>query len=258
MTGDLKANLYTELVGSMGYVIIDRPDSKNAMTQAMWDSLLPLCEALKVQGAKVIIIKSTGKIFCAGADLHELTLIEDEAAATSQWMSIKKALDGLKAFSLPTIAQIQGACLGGGCLLAMACDLRYAGKPAWFSVPIAKLGIVLDDANIARMISLLGPAKAKEMLYTAGTISSAEAGPLGLVNKVVEEFELASYVEDIAAMIVANGAVSILETKNSVARILNQTLPEGALSEYDHQSRVVGAYLSDDFRARISKNENKN
>ncbi len=248
---NLTEPIYTELSGSAGYIIINRPESQNAMTKTMWDSIVPALNDLKSLGANVIVIKGMGTAFCAGADLNELAQIEGEEAATAQWDSIKYALDELKAFALPTVAMINGACMGGGCLLAMACDLRYAAKAARFSIPVARLGIVLDDANILRLISLVGPAVASEMLYTGVSISSAEAEMVGLINRALDPEDLPLYINEICNAIGENGPASIFETKCSIARILSHAHPEGALASFDDQSRVVESYLSEDFQARI-------
>lgn len=247
------AHIHTELSGSAGYLIINRPESQNAMTKAMWEAIVPALEELKKWGARVIVIKGTGSAFCAGADLTELAQIEGEEAASAQWNSIKYALDELKAFALPTVAMINGACMGGGCLLAMACDLRYAAKPARFSIPISRLGIVLDDSNILRLISLVGPAVASEMLYTGVSISSAEAEMVGLINRALNPEDLTLYINEICNAISENGQASIFEAKCSIARILSHAHPEGALASFDDQTRVVGSYLSSDFQERIRK-----
>lgn len=246
-------HIHTEMSGSAGYLIINRPESHNAMTKAMWDAIVPALEELKNWGAHVIVIKGTGKAFCAGADLTELAQIDGEETANEQWNSIKYALDELKAFALPTVAMINGACMGGGCLLAMACDLRYASKPARFSIPIARLGIVLDDSNILRLISLVGPAVASEMLYTGVSISSAEAEMVGLINRALDPEDLPLYINEICNAIYENGTASIFEAKCSIARILSHAHPEGALASFDDQTRVVESYLSADFQERIRK-----
>lgn len=250
-----KANLtepiYTELSGSAGYIVINRPESQNAMSKMMWDSVVPALHDLKSLGANVIVIRGVGKAFCAGADLNELSQIEGEEVATAQWDSIKYALDELKAFPLPTVAMINGACMGGGCLLAMACDLRYAVRTARFSIPVARLGIVLDDANILRLISLVGPAVASEMLYTGVSVSAAEAEMVGLINRALDPDDLPLFVNEICNAICENGSASIFETKCSIARVLSHAHPEGALASFDDQARVVESYLSEDFQARI-------
>jgi len=243
--------IYTELSGSAGYVIINRPESQNAMTQNMRDALVPSLNDLKALGAQVVVITGTGNAFCAGADFNELARIDGEEAAASQWSSIKYALDELKAFTLPTVAMINGPCMGGGCLLAMACDLRYAVNTARFSIPVGKLGIVLDDSNILRLMSLVGPAVASELLYTGVSISAAESEMVGLINRALEPADLPLYVNEICNAICENGQASIFETKCSIARILSHAHPEGALASFDDQSRVVESYLSDDFQSRI-------
>ncbi len=246
-------HIHTELSGSAGYLIINRPESQNAMTKEMWNAIVPALEELKNWGARIVVIKGTGNAFCAGADLTELANIDGEESASAQWNSIKYALDELKAFPLPTVAMINGACMGGGCLLAMACDLRYSVKSARFSIPIARLGIVLDDSNILRLISLVGPSVASELLYTGVSISSAEAEMVGLINRALDPEDLPLYINEICNAICENGQASIFEVKCSIARILSHAHPEGALASFDDQTRVVESYLSSDFQERIRK-----
>ena len=245
--------IYTELSGSAGYIIINRPESQNAMTQSMWDAIVPSLNDLKALGAQVVVITGTGNAFCAGADFNELAQINGEEAASSQWNSIKYALDELKAFALPTVAMINGPCMGGGCLMAMACDLRYAASTARFSIPVGKLGIVLDDSNILRLMSLVGPAIASELLYTGMSISAADAEAVGLINRALDISELPQFVNEVCNSICENGQASVFEAKCSIARILSHAHPEGALASFDDQSRVVESYLSHDFQARISQ-----
>lgn len=248
-------NISIEMSGSAGIVTIDRPESHNAMTKAMWDALVPALLEVQNLGAHVVVIKGTGKTFCAGADFNDLGQIHDEQSANAQWLSIKHALDELKSFALPTVAMINGSCMGGGCLLAMACDLRYAVKTARFSIPIAKLGIVLDDANILRLMSLVGPAVASEMLYTGASISAAEAEMVGLINRALDPEDLPLYVNEICNAIYENGRASVYETKCSIARILSHAHPEGALAAFDDQRRVIESYLSPDFQERIRRRQ---
>ncbi|HIA54906.1 MAG TPA: enoyl-CoA hydratase/isomerase family protein [Candidatus Melainabacteria bacterium] len=246
-------HIQTEMSGSAGFLTINRPESHNAMTRAMWDGLVPALHELQNWGAHVVVIKGTGSTFCAGADLNELMQINDDESANAQWFSIKYALDELKAFALPTVAMINGACMGGGCLLAMACDLRYSVKAARFSIPISKLGIVLDDANILRLISLVGPAVASEMLYTGVSISATEAEMVGLINRALDPEDLPLYVNEICNSIYENGRASIFEAKCSIARILSHAHPENALASFDDQQRVIESYLSADFQERIRR-----
>ncbi len=248
-------NIHIEMNGSAGFVTINRPESHNAMTKAMWDGLVPALRELRDLGAHVVVIRGKGKTFCAGADLYELSQISDDESANAQWFSIKNTLDELKAFALPTVAMINGSCMGGGCLLAMACDLRYAVKTARFSIPIAKLGIVLDDANILRLMSLVGPAVASEMLYTGVSISAAEAEMVGLINRALEPEDLPLHVNEICNAIYENGRASIYETKCSIARVLSHAHPEGALASFDDQKRVIESYLSPDFQERIHRRQ---
>ncbi|HEY9784649.1 MAG TPA: enoyl-CoA hydratase/isomerase family protein [Candidatus Obscuribacterales bacterium] len=243
--------LSTRLEGDIGRLILNRPDFQNAMSKQMWETLPTLLDDLKTAGAKVIVVSSFGSTFCAGADLNDLKTIDCKESAAAQWMPIKNALDHLAAFELPTVAVVQGACLGGGCLLSIACDLRYAAEPAYFGIPVAKLGIVLDDANIFRLISLVGPHHAKELLFTASTISSAHAKAIGLVNGVFSEMELPTYVDEVASKIASNGTASVRESKRAVARFLGSLMADG--KQIDLQDKVIESYTSSDFRERIQR-----
>lgn len=245
------AFLYGELDGDTGYCVINRPEAQNAMSREMWLELPETLERLRTKGARVIVIRGEGTAFCAGADLNDLKTIETREDAEFQWMPIKNALDFLSGFDLPTIAIIQGACLGGGCLLAVACDLRYAAPTAFFAVPVARLGIALDDANILRLVMLVGTGAAKELLFTASTISSLEAEQIGLVNRVFETNKLIEEVSGRALRIIENGSGSIKESKNSLERIKAAILSINEKLPLDCQDAVIDSYVSEDFKSRI-------
>lgn len=242
---EVESELFSELHESVGYCYLNRPSVHNAISRQMWESLPSEFDSLKKRGAKVIVVSGRGSSFAAGADFKELAQIKDYSQARENWNSIANCLNAIATFPLPTIAMIRGNCMGGGLLLALACDLRYAADDANFALPIAKLGIVLDDDNIQRLVSLVGVACAKEILYLARTVSAQKAAQMKLINDFAKDNQLEELVKLAALDIAKNAGSSIEQAKLSCARI---TARKNAQDESD----VVSSYLSEEFRARCS------
>lgn len=243
--------IQTELTDNIGWITLNRPGCRNAVSIDMWNAIPEKLSHLYDKGAKVIVFTGAGTNFASGADLEELEQIDSYAKAQTFWHAISDALEYVYSFDIPTIAMIDGACIGGGLLLSIACDLRYASKLATFGLPISRLGIVLDDDNIARLTYLVGPSSAKEMLFTGEAISSSEALSIGLINKVEDIADLRNCVERTAKRMVENGYASIIEAKRSVRRATSEGARSGLLPQ--HETVVVSSYLTSDFRTRIKR-----
>jgi enoyl-CoA hydratase/carnithine racemase len=241
----------TEIIDGVGWITLNRPGLRNAISQEMWNAIPEKLSTLHDNGAKAVVFTGAGNNFASGADLEELEQIDNYARAQTFWHALSEALDYVYAFELPLIAMIDGACIGGGLLLSIACDLRYASDTASFGVPVSRLGIVLDDENIARLTYLIGPAYAKEMLFTGDVITAQEAHAIGLVNKIEDVTGLRATVERTAKRIVENGYASIIESKRSVRRATSENARGGLLPQ--HETVVVSSYLTSDFRTRIKR-----
>ena len=187
--------------GQIAFITLDRPEVHNAINKKMWRKLTATLESLRKENLKVIVIAGSGTDFASGADLNEMMELKDHSQASDFWFAIEDCFDSLFNFPLPTIAMINGACLGGGCLLATACDFRFASYSSLFSVPVSKFGIMLDDSSIARLINLVGYSFTRMMLFTARTISSAEALKVGLVDGLYDEHTLKDQVLLVASSI---------------------------------------------------------
>ncbi|MBX9723577.1 MAG: enoyl-CoA hydratase/isomerase family protein [Candidatus Obscuribacterales bacterium] len=233
--------------GSIGRLILNRPESHNALSHKMWLDLPQSLDELQQLGAKIIVIEGEGDSFAAGADIMELRELDSYDDAQSNWFSIAHALNYLHTFKLPTVAAVHGPCHGGGCLLAVACDLRYASDNAMFSVPISRLGIALDDVNLGRLASLIGIGRAKELVFRAKVLNSSQALSWGLVNEVFPATDFDSKVDQILAEILANSPVSIREAKQSFNRV------EAAETHDDNERTVVASFLGPEFKKRIQK-----
>lgn len=169
--------VHTERRGEAGEILVvtlDRPERRNALDHATLQELLgALGDA---DGVRALVLTGAARHFCAGADL---TGVEDAAFATT----LQQVLDGLCNASFPTIAAIEGAALGAGTQLAVACDLRVATPDALFGIPAAKLGLMVNHWTVQRVELLAGPGPARAMLLAAEVLSGADAFRVGMVNR---------------------------------------------------------------------------
>lgn len=240
-----KEFIYSKLQGRLGHIFLNRPDSRNAINKEMWLALPNLMDELEKSGAEVFVIEGTGDAFAAGADINELRELNTAEEVQENWSAIANGLNHVANAALPTIAAVDGVCMGGGCLLAIACDLRYASKRSRFAVPITKLGIALDDVNLGRLSSLVGLAKAKEIIFRGNILTSAEALACGLTNEVFENYEFASRLNNIINEILMNSSSSIRDAKSSFKRIV-----KFEENEQNNES-VLGSYMRSEFKSRI-------
>ena len=173
-------------------------------------------------GIRVVVLSGAGgKAFVSGADISKF---EDERAgaeAVAHYNATTARIYGkLYAFPKPTIAQITGSCVGGGVALAVCCDLRICGESSRFAIPAAKLGLGYGFAGLERLVNLIGPAFAKEMFFTARLFSAAEAYEMRLVNRVVPDDRVESYVAEYAQTITANAPLTVGSVKAIVGEVL--------------------------------------
>lgn len=210
--------LRLELDGPIARVLIDRPDKRNAFNIAMWQALPGLLdEAEAHRELRLLVVQATQPgAFCAGADIAELLDNKDDPAfhAANQ-QAINAALYRLARFPLPTLAFIEGDCVGGGAGLAMACDMRVATQQARFAITPAKLGLAYPLHDVAHLVELVGPGQARRLLYTGSLIDAAEALRIGLVETI------ASDIVAIADPICAVSANSTAQLKHFVRRVID-------------------------------------
>ena len=180
-------------------VVISNPDRRNAMTVAMARALPGVLAGLAADpGVRVLVLTGEGGTFCAGADISEFT---GPGAVREAQEAMGAAEQALAAFPLPTLAAVRGSCVGGGCQLAAACDLRFAAEGARFGVTPARLGIVYPAASTRRLVELAGPSTAKYLLFSAELIGHERALRTGLVDEVLPEAELDARVREFAQVL---------------------------------------------------------
>jgi enoyl-CoA hydratase/carnithine racemase len=176
--------LHVEIDGPIAIVLIDNPAKRNAMTAAMWQALPTLLAQLQDHpGVRVVMLTGSGDVFCAGADIGDLAAIGAQNASGSLAVAAEEAL---AAFPKPTIAAVNGDCIGGGCQLALACDIRLAEPHARFGITPARLGIVYPARSTRRLVRLAGVSAAQWLLLTGELVFAEEALAMRLVHEVTE------------------------------------------------------------------------
>lgn len=210
-------------VGATATVTISNPAKRNAMTLAMWQELPRVLDGLAADPAvRVLVLTGAGGTFCAGADISGLLRTPADASDASSTSGTTQsaavaAEEALAAFPKPTLASIRGFCVGGGCQLAAACDLRFAAEGARFGVTPARLGIVYPASSTHRLVSLVGPATAKHLLFSAELIGHERALRTGLVDEVLAEDELDKRVEEYAGVLASRSLLTQAAAKEFAA-----------------------------------------
>ena len=226
-------NVLIEKRGRIAIVTVNRPDKLNALNIATRNDILEAFEQLAGDDEiRVVIITGAGeKAFIAGADINEfagMTAIKQRAV-----MKGRRAFDSVEDFPKPVIAMINGFALGGGCELALSCDIRIASTKAKLGQPEIKLGIIPGGGGTQRLTRLIGEGKAMELILTGDMISAEEAERLGLVNYVVAPEELEAKTLELANKIAEMSPVALAMAKASVKNAARTTLREGLDAEVD-------------------------
>lgn len=236
--------------GRIAWLTFNRPDARHAMTWTMYEALVQACDRVDADDQlRVLIIRSTGdKAFISGTDISQFTQFTTPDAHIQYERRMDAIIDRLERVRIPTIAQVQGVAAGGGCMIALGCDLRVCAPEARFGVPVARtLGNCLSAANNARLVDLIGPARTKEMIFTGRLLTAKEADALGLVNRLVPQAELDVTTRALAEAIAANAPLTIRATKEAVRRILAHR----RLTTEASDDLVTLCYTSDDFKEGV-------
>lgn len=193
---------------------LDNPAGRNALSLDDWHALSATVDEAATSEAKVLIVESTDPgIFCAGSDLRELAALASDVEARSSFREgMRRGLDRLRDLPIPTIAAIDGPCMGAGVALALACDIRFAGKRACFAVTPARLGISYPQEDVARLARAVGRGQAARLLFGAVTIDAREAERIGLVELLV--VSAASEAETFARAVAGNASSSVRALKS--------------------------------------------
>jgi len=203
----------------IGWMVFNNPERHNAVSLEMWEAAIGIIADFRRDAAvRVIVVCGAGeKSFISGADISKFDDERAEQDAVSRYdAATEGAYSALLTAPKPTIAMIQGYCIGGGANLAVCCDLRICSENAKFAIPAAKLGLGYGYTRVSRLLDVVSPAFAKEIFFTARHFTAEEARIMGLVNRVVPQAELEAYVTDYARQIAANAPLTVASIKQIV------------------------------------------
>jgi enoyl-CoA hydratase len=231
----------------VGHVVFNNPEKRNAVSLDMWQAVEAALDRFAAEDdVRVVVLSGAGgKAFVSGADVSKFEEERSGAEAVTHYNATTARIYAkLNTFAKPTIAQITGSCVGGGVALAVCCDLRICGQGSRFGIPAAKLGLGYGFAGLQRLVDLIGPAFAKEMLFTARLFSAAEAYEMGLVNRIVPDDQVAGYVADCARTISGNAPLTV----GAVKAVIGEVLKDPAERDLARCERLVQAcFASRDY-----------
>jgi enoyl-CoA hydratase/carnithine racemase len=235
-----------EVSDGIGRVTLNRPQARNALTFAMYERLAEICGDLPGHGdPKVLVVTGAGeKAFAAGTDIAQFRSFNTPEDALAYETRIDRVITTIENCPIPTIAAISGAVTGGGASIACACDMRIATQSARFGFPVARtLGNCLSMSNYARLATLLGPARVKDIVFTARLVEAEEGLRVGLYNELVADHAaLLARVAELATTVSGHAPLTMRATKEALLRLAKaQELP-------DADDLVVMCYMSADFR----------
>jgi enoyl-CoA hydratase/carnithine racemase len=233
--------------GPIGWLVFNNPERRNAVSSEMWAAMATIMETFEADPAvRVIVLRGAGdKAFVSGADISQFEKQRSSPETRAQYDAISgRAQKLLGNSSKPTIAMIQGYCIGGGLGVAVTCDLRIAATGSKFGVPAARLGLGYGAAGVKTLLDLVGPAYTREIFYTARHFTADEAKAMGLVNRVVPEVELEECVRGYCETIADNAPLTILALKRTVTELLRSS----TASDHELCDRLVAeCFASQDF-----------
>ena len=268
-----------EQVGSVGWLRLNRPERLNAMTIEMWEELAKLGESLGDDaGIRCLVVMGEGRAFSSGIDVEHLlsggggNLFAEagkgsgaaadgpssgrgmEDKLVSRIGELQDAYTWLADAPYPTIAAIRGYALGGGLQLALACDLRIAARGTKLAMPEHKYGLLPDLGGTYWLPRIVGPAKAKELIFTGETIDADEALRIGLLNRLVDDADLEPAVTALATRIAGQPPIAVRGSKRAVDQALAQSLGEGLRDAAVGQAECI---RSADFLEALKANLEK-
>jgi enoyl-CoA hydratase len=248
-------DLLYEVRDGIGRITLNRPQARNALTFAMYERIAEICNQANADDSmRVLVLTGQGdRAFAAGTDINQFRAFKTPRDAIEYESRIDRILGAVEQCRVPTIAAIAGACTGGGAGIAASCDLRIATRDARFGFPIARtLGNCLSMSSLRRITALVGPARVKEMVFTAKLVGGEEAGRIGLVHEVVEDAAaLQVRASELAQVVASHAPLTLRATKEGLRRLqVNGPAAEG-------EDLVLMCYMSGDFREGMDAFLNK-
>ena len=240
-------SMLCETRGAVGHMIFNNPARHNAVSLDMWDRAEAIIDGFMAdQNVRVIVMSGAGgKAFVSGADISKFETERGTREAVAHYNArVKAVYNGIKTLAKPTIAMIDGYCIGGGLALAVACDLRMCSEKSRFGLPAARLGLGYPFDGLKRLVDTIGPGATLDIVFSARRLDAEEARSIGLVQKVLPAVELESHVFDYARTVAANAPLTVASMK----LIVGEALKDPAERDLAACERAIQAcFESDDY-----------
>lgn len=246
----MAGQVHVQLEDGIGWIVLDQPERRNAISVEMWRALPDaVTRVAEDPSVRVAILRGAGTTaFAAGADISEFEKSRTGDSVTDYDDDSGRAIAALTGLRKPLLAMIHGFCIGGGCTIALTADVRYAADDARFAIPAARLGLGYAPAGIERLMSVVGPASAKELFFTARRFSAREALTMGLVSSVYAKSELETHVRDTARQIANNAPMTVASVKLIVDEL---SKPSDRRDHAAMHASVEECFASDDYREGV-------
>jgi enoyl-CoA hydratase/carnithine racemase len=243
------SNVAWDIRESVGIVTLNRPEARNALTWEMYDALVEACEQAEAdEHVRVLIIRGAGGAFSAGTDIAQFKDFGG-ADGVAYEKRLDAVIDRLERVPLITIAEVDGVAAGGGCAIAMACDLRFCSERAVFGVPVARtLGNCLSITNTARLVDMIGLAATRDILLTGRLIDAEEARRSGLATEIIAADQLSDEVMKRAADLATRKTSTVAATKATLLMLRDHRRPKLSAAN----DIIRECYGSDDFKAGVA------
>ena len=240
--------ILVERSGRVATVVFNRPHVRNAFNLAMWSALPAVVEGLaRDPGVRAIVFRGAGEeAFASGADISEFREHrKDRVSAEAYNARTAEAYHAMETCPKPTVAMIYGYCMGGAVATAMACDLRFSADTGKFGIPAGRLGIIYGLHAVKRLVGLVGPAMAKDILFSARLLDAQEALRVGFVQRVVPAAELAAYTYEYLGRVAENAPLTVQGAKVIVEAIVED---EGVAKQDEITQLQLRAFESEDYK----------
>ena len=210
------AKIILQETAGLAIITIHRPQLRNALTANMWDQLLEIGnKVLENPKNKVLLLRGSGEQFTAGSDLKEFNQMSLEEAEDA-FVHMENTISTFERLPIPTIGVINGPAMGAGLELALACDIRIGSEKSKLGIPVGKLGITINNKFAQRLVNLVGPSVAKDLVYTGRMLKADEAYRVGMLNYLVKEQDLDRYSIKMGHLVASMSPASLLAVKQSV------------------------------------------
>ena len=238
-----------KIAGARGDITLNRPAKLNPLSTSTLNELVSAARYLDTLGnVKVVVVAGSGRAFSAGADLASFAAADTSAAAAREAADAgRRMAEAIEAMNAVTVASIHGHCVGGGVVLASACDLRIAADDTRFSIPEVDLGIPLAWGGIPRLVREIGPARTKELVMTCRPFGPDEALAAGFLNRVVPASDLGATVDELVGQLAGKSALTLTATKRHTNAVTEQMV--GTMRAWNDADSLVTALRDAESRA---------